>query len=108
MSTFLSILFGVLLLFVGGWTLVMGGIGWLLGPRRGRTRFRGFVYGVLLGPIGWALLCTARDPYGRGRAWTAGVLDRAPRPARARSPLAQERPIVEPTESWEARDELRY
>lgn len=56
MSTALGVLATILLLFVGVWVFVFGGVGALLAPRRGRTRMNGFFWGALLGPIGWAVI----------------------------------------------------
>jgi hypothetical protein len=56
MSTALSIAAAVLLLFVAVWVAVFGGVGALLAPRRGRSAVNGFLWGALLGPIGWAVV----------------------------------------------------
>lgn len=56
MSTALGIVAAVLLLFVGVWVAVFGGVGALLAPRRGRSAVNGFLWGALLGPIGWAVV----------------------------------------------------
>lgn len=56
MSTTLSVLAVVLLLIVAVWVAVFGGIGSILAPRRGRTAVSGFLWGALLGPIGWAVV----------------------------------------------------
>lgn len=56
MSTAIGILVTILLLFVAVWLAVFGGVGALLAPRRGRTRMSGFLWGALLGPIGWIVL----------------------------------------------------
>lgn len=56
MSTAIGILATILLLFVAVWLVVFGGVGALLAPHRGRTRVSGFLWGALLGPIGWVVL----------------------------------------------------
>ncbi len=56
MSTALSIATVVLLLIVGVWLAVFGGIGAILAPRCGRTAVNGFLWGALLGPIGWVVM----------------------------------------------------
>lgn len=56
MRTIISIFASILILVVFVWVAVFGGIGTLLAPRRGRTRIRGFLLGVLLGPVGWIML----------------------------------------------------
>jgi len=71
MSTALSVLAVVLLLVVGVWLAVFGGIGAILAPRRGRTAVNGFLWGALLGPIGWVVVLvrpgTVRSSMGRLR-----------------------------------------
>ena len=73
MSTALSILAVVLLLIVGVWLAVFGGIGALLAPRRGRTAVNGFLLGALLGPIGWAVVLLRPRAVIRGRNRQSGV-----------------------------------
>lgn len=110
MSTFLSFLFGALLLIMGAWTVIMGGIGAILGPRRQRSRLRGFVYGFLLGPIGWAILCMRPRPISRGRHWAADRLDR-PRVGRRLEVEQQQQSLLQNEvvdASPEVRDDLRY
>jgi hypothetical protein len=38
------------------WGVVFGGIGHLIGSRRGMRPVKGILIGILLGPIGWILL----------------------------------------------------
>lgn len=109
MSTFLTFVFGFLLLTMGAWTLVMGGIGTILGPRRHRSRLRGFAYGLVLGPVGWAILCTRPRPISRGRNWATGRLDR--QRSRGGRQLGQGRSVIDHNASdtpSEVRDDLRY
>lgn len=78
MSTIIGALVTILLLVVAVWLAVFGGVGMLLAPRRGRTRVSGFLWGALLGPIGWAVLTLHRP----------GAMRRLPTPR----PLARETP----------------
>jgi len=74
-STAIGILVTILVLFVAVWLAVFGGVGALLAPRRGRTRTSGFLWGALLGPIGWIVLLIRPSSFTRelGRPVT-GVL----------------------------------
>ncbi len=75
MSTALSILAVVLLLVVGVWLAVFGGIGAILAPRRGRTAVNGFLWGALLGPIGWVVVLVRPGAVRSGLRRLPGVGD---------------------------------
>jgi hypothetical protein len=60
LSTVIHVLL-VIVVFVGlGWVAVFGGVGSALGYLRDTGKMRGFVLGVLLGPIGWVVVLWPR------------------------------------------------
>lgn len=54
MSGAVEVVVQVLLLVVGVWILFMGGMGATIAKVRGGSPLEGFLWGVLLGPLGWA------------------------------------------------------
>lgn len=56
MGDVLNVLLGVVLLFVGVWVVIFGGIGGLLARTRGGSVVTGFAWGTLLGPMGWGIV----------------------------------------------------
>jgi hypothetical protein len=66
-KTFLGIVVVVLVLIVGTWVAVFGGVGALLAKARDGRTMQGFWWGTLLGPIGWIVIVvrgrrSRRDP----------------------------------------------
>lgn len=53
MDTVVEVLVSVVMLFVVAWLAIFGGLGALLSRARGGSVAAGFVWGAVLGPIGW-------------------------------------------------------
>jgi hypothetical protein len=53
----IDIVASILVLFVFVWIAIFGGLGALLSRSRGGSAVSGLAWGVLLGPIGWAVIC---------------------------------------------------
>jgi hypothetical protein len=96
MRTVLSVLALFVILIVAVWAVVMGGIGALLGPLRGRSRTSAFLIGLFFGPFGWLFLLTkthrppamspAVSPEGASQNWRSGP-EAVSRPADDELPL---------------------
>lgn len=68
-----NIALGFLILIVGTWVLIFGGIGLMLARSLGQNAVLGFALGTILGPIGWlAIWLMAR--YG-GLPGASGAVD---------------------------------
>jgi hypothetical protein len=77
MKTLLSVLALFIVLIVAVWAVVMGGIGALLGPLRGRSRTSAFLIGLFFGPFGWLFLLTkAHRPFAVTSAPKPGLADK--------------------------------
>ena len=74
MKTLLSVLAIVVALLVVAWVAIFGGLGALIGSRRGRTSGRGFLIGTFFGPFGWIYLLVRP---GTGRQLTETLRERA-------------------------------
>ena len=75
---------GMIVIFVLVWTLVLGGIGWIIGNLKNQAR-AGFWLGVLFGPLGWLITalipenpkrrckyCLKGVPEGATKCWHCG------------------------------------
>lgn len=56
MGAVLRFLFEMMLTFVVAWVLIFGGNGALLSRARGASPVIGFIWGALLGPLGWCAI----------------------------------------------------
>jgi hypothetical protein len=62
MKTFFGIVLVVVVLIVGAWVAIFGGVGALLSKGRGGSTMQGFWWGALLGPIGWIVVAWRTRP----------------------------------------------
>lgn len=64
MNSVIEAALGLATLMVTMWVLVFSGVGVAVARKRDRSILAGFAWGLMLGPIGWAVLLTSRghDP----------------------------------------------
>jgi hypothetical protein len=68
-----NLLIGIGLLYVLVWILIFGGVGAVLSSSRDGSPLSGIGWGVLIGPVGWAVICA------RSRPTPTGIRPSAPR-----------------------------
>jgi hypothetical protein len=78
MGAVIEIVLSIIGLFVIVWVAIFGGLGALLSRTRGGAAGAGFVWGAVLGPIGWAIVLWRTRASSReisAEAWADGMSD---------------------------------
>lgn len=93
-----NIALGFILLVIGTWVLIFGGIGLMLARSFGQNLVLGFALGTVLGPIGWLVIWLVSRRHGIARS-TTGFVDKINRSVDLPAVGASER-VTDSDDPW--------